>query len=399
VFRRDRAGKVQALWDYCPHRGAYLSWGDCFWRGHVSCPYHGATFNGAGECVEFITEGPDSKMVGRLRARKFPTRTLKGLVFVWMGDGEPVPIEEDIPPEFFEHGTLVQHTFRYWRCNWMIALENTGDAHNCFYVHRDSFRQLRSRMGGRPRTPIGARVRIVDNKVVKRLREGTGEGTEAYYEVDGKMPHQLYHPRVGGYWPQHRWRLLWTWFFDLFERQNGRPPRFHNPPAWEGQRLPGMVRNNHHTHMYTRWGIPVDENLTRTVYFYSSRPRSRLGRLYDRFSFTFFLNWMINYNFSDQDYDAMRSIRYQYPEYLSSTDNALVALRKPVTEHARGVSRPAGGAVTTAERQVEQADRLLGVTPDVAVAPSASADLEHDEGAPRPAATNPSSATRERRHG
>ena len=42
---------------------------------------------------------------------------------------------------------------------------------------------------------------------------------------------------------------------------------------------------------------------------------------------------MYFFNFSDQDYDAMRSVRYQYPEYLSSTDNPVVALRKLVTEH------------------------------------------------------------------
>src|SRR5439155_6503355 len=92
VFFRDKQGEVQALWDYCPHRGAMLSHGDCFWKGYVSCPYHGATFDGNGECVEFITEGPDSQMVGRLKARKYPTRTLKGTVFVWMGDGEPASI-------------------------------------------------------------------------------------------------------------------------------------------------------------------------------------------------------------------------------------------------------------------------------------------------------------------
>jgi phenylpropionate dioxygenase-like ring-hydroxylating dioxygenase large terminal subunit len=374
VFFRDKDDEVQALWDYCPHRGAYLSWGDCFWKGYVSCPYHGATFDGNGECVEFITEGPDSRMVGRLQARKLPTRTLKGLVFVWMGEGEPVPIEEDVPPEFFEPETLVQYTFRYWNCNWMIALENTGDAHNCFYVHRNSFRLLRSRLGGRPRTPIGYRVRIVDHKTVVRPARDSGQDSEAYYAVDGKMPYQLYHPRVGGYWPLHRWRLLWSWFFDIFERRKRRQTPFRNPPGWEGQRLPGMVRNNHRTHMYTRWGIPVEPNLTRTVYFFSSRPQTALGRLYDRVSFKLILNWMLFFNFSDQDYDAMRSIRYQYPEYLSSTDNTLVALRKLVTEHARGIQRAAAPEVTAAERLVYEADRLLGAQPDVPVVAGSDAD-------------------------
>ena len=152
VFFRDTHGEVQALWDYCPHRGVYLSLGKCVWRGYLSCPYHGATFNGTGECVEFITEGPDSKMVGRLHARVFPTRTLKGMVFVWMGEGEPAPIEEDVPPELFEadERTTVFHTIRYWHCNWMIALENTLDAHNCFWVHRNAIIQLRNRFGAAP---------------------------------------------------------------------------------------------------------------------------------------------------------------------------------------------------------------------------------------------------------
>ncbi len=381
VLFRDAAGDVKALWDYCPHRGVYLSLGQCYWKGYLTCNYHGATFDGNGECVEFITEGPDSKMVGRANARAFPTRTLKGVVFVWMGEAEPVAIEEDVPPEFFDSKSFIQTTFRYWQCNWMIALENTGDAHNRFFVHRNSFRVLRSKLGGRPRTPIGLRVEIVDGKTVKRVeRTGTKASNssmsgvsiaiadekhpEAYYAVDGKLPYKLYHPRVNNYWPLHRWRQLWSWFFDIFESRKTKRPRFPNPPGWEGQRLPGIVRNNHHTHMYTRWGVPVDKDVTRTVYFFASQPSNWLGRIYDRLSFTYFLNWMINYNFSDQDYDAMRSAQYQYPEYLSSTDYPVVALRKLVTEHARGIQRSVQlPEETAAEKVMAEAERLLGVAP------------------------------------
>jgi len=51
-----------------------------------------------------------------------------------LGEGEPAPIEEDVPPELFEadERTTVFHTIRYWHCNWMVALENTLDSHNCF---------------------------------------------------------------------------------------------------------------------------------------------------------------------------------------------------------------------------------------------------------------------------
>jgi phenylpropionate dioxygenase-like ring-hydroxylating dioxygenase large terminal subunit len=373
---RDKNDHVQALWDYCPHRGVYLSWGDCFWKGYLSCAYHGATFNGDGECVEFITEGPDSKMVGQLKAKKFPTVTLRGLVFVWMGEGDPVPPEEDIPPEFFEPQTMVQWAFRYWACNWMIALENTGDAHNRFYVHRDSFRLLRSRLGGRPRTPMGLRVKIVNDKSVNRAErqvrnmfsvdpDEKDDHPERYYVKDNKLNYQFHHPRVDGHWPLHRWRLIWTWFFDIFERRKAKQPRYHNPPEWEGQRLPGMVRNNHHTHLYTRWAVPVDKDLTRAVYFFTSRPKNWIGRLYDKVTYTLFINWMVHFNFSDQDYDAMRSARYQYPEYLSSSDNPVIALRRLVGQRARGIKSGVDVVEeTTAERLVREADEQMGVLPD-----------------------------------
>ena len=36
-------------------------------------------------------------MAGKLRAQKYPAFTTFGLVWVWMGETEPVPPEEDIP--------------------------------------------------------------------------------------------------------------------------------------------------------------------------------------------------------------------------------------------------------------------------------------------------------------
>src|SRR5579862_3074572 len=69
VFFRDKAGEVAAISDVCPHRNASISEGACYYPGFVTCPYHGATFDGKGQCVAFLTEGPESKMVGELKAR------------------------------------------------------------------------------------------------------------------------------------------------------------------------------------------------------------------------------------------------------------------------------------------------------------------------------------------
>jgi phenylpropionate dioxygenase-like ring-hydroxylating dioxygenase large terminal subunit len=138
---RDRSGEVVALWDVCPHRGASLSAGDCHYQGTVACPYHGWVFDGQGECVAVLSEGPKSGIPGKVNARVYPTRQLKGMVFVWMGDGEPAPIEEDVPEEFFEEESLILYRVTTWPVNWRVVLENSMDSH-VFYVHRDSINML-----------------------------------------------------------------------------------------------------------------------------------------------------------------------------------------------------------------------------------------------------------------
>jgi len=140
VLFRDRQGEVAALSDICPHRGASLSEGNCFYQGYLSCAYHGATFDRQGECVAFIAEGPDSKMVGNLKVRSYPTRTLRGWVFIWMGEGKPAPVEEDVPPEFFEADKVVLSSYTYWHLNWLIAIENHSDSHNASYPVKAIFK-------------------------------------------------------------------------------------------------------------------------------------------------------------------------------------------------------------------------------------------------------------------
>ncbi len=106
--------------------------------------------------------------------------------------------------------------------------------------------------------------------------------------------------------------------------------------------------------MFTRWCVPVEPGLTRVVYFRSMRIRTGIGRLYERVTYRLYRNWLWHYNFSDQDYDAMRSTQYQYPEYLSATDSYVVGQRRLVTERARGAKRSVDVVEqTTAEQLVE----------------------------------------------
>jgi phenylpropionate dioxygenase-like ring-hydroxylating dioxygenase large terminal subunit len=385
VFFRDKTGEVQALLDWCPHRSVYLSMGRCYYQGFLTCPYHGATFDGDGNCVAFLTEGPDSKMVGApgMRARKFPTVTIKGLVFVWMGEGEPVAPEEDIPPEMFEEHNIHRPSFTMFDCNWVLVLENTWDAHNAFMVHRNSLRILGSRLGGRSRTPLGYRINIVNNKTVHYRSGGGKTPTERYYcDENGNIPYQMYYPGVDGVWPLHRWRLLWTWFFDWQARRRGqlagrlRSAQDESPDVneWNGTRLPGMSRTGGNNKYFrsTRWAVPVEENLTRMVYLnverYSKRP-NLLRRSWSSVTWPY-RNWLLNFNFRNQDYDAEKYVQYSLPEYLSSTDSVVVAMRRLFVEHARDVQRrrareeelPESLEDTLAERMVREGDARVAET-------------------------------------
>ena len=163
-----------------------MSQGKCFYEGTISCPYHGATFTGDGECVAYITEGPESRMERnkRFRARSYPTVTLKGWVFVWMGAEEPAPIEKDIPPEFFEpKSTVVMSTYTYWSTPWIVSIENQNDSHNYgLFVHRNSLQQLNSRPVAterRRRSIVLAREVVVEPpvviEVVPKVNGETGE--------------------------------------------------------------------------------------------------------------------------------------------------------------------------------------------------------------------------------
>ncbi len=50
-------------------------------------------------------------------------------------------------------------------------------------------------------------------------------------------------------------------------------------------------------------------------------------------------NWGFNFNIRNQDYDAEKYLQYSFPEYLSSTDSVLVAVRGMLVERVHDVQR------------------------------------------------------------
>src|SRR4051794_22930667 len=143
-------GKVHALRDECPHRGIPLSAGRRDFPGTWSCRYHGWTYDlETGVVRAALTDGPESAVTGKVRVRTYPVEERAGLVFIWMGRGKPVPIDEDIPDEFLDPRAAIVGRLTVRKGNWRYAAENSVDEGHAAYLHRyGSPWTFFTRMGG-----------------------------------------------------------------------------------------------------------------------------------------------------------------------------------------------------------------------------------------------------------
>jgi phenylpropionate dioxygenase-like ring-hydroxylating dioxygenase large terminal subunit len=344
IYRGAREQAV-AVRDVCPHRGARLSEGTCHWKGTVSCPYHGWTFDEQGKNVAVLSEGPDSKICGKpgTEAKLFPTQEMKGVVFVWIGDEEPAPIEEDVPEEFFDpKSSIIFSDHTYWKTNWAIALENYFDAHPN-YLHRDDIQALLGRPGLAPRATV--------------------ESTNARFSGNGFMysgpraaqtfaAHDAY--PSGLKWPKHRFRKMWAWFFVPFFSYTRVPaPPAKNPDWWGSDlHLPGMARVGYtrapgqgrlrfggggFLGKMTRQVIAVEPDLTRLWYFHYTQPANWVQKQWHKLLYRLFYKWAGELSFSAQDGSVMPNQLWDTPEMLSPTDFGVVQWRKlVVTKHFAG---------------------------------------------------------------
>ncbi len=99
VMFRQADGTPAALENRCPHRGVMLSLGQVgVWSpGTLTCRYHGMTFDGKGNCLAFLADGPDSPACGKIRAKSYPVTEQCGVVWIYMGDEAPPPLLENLP--------------------------------------------------------------------------------------------------------------------------------------------------------------------------------------------------------------------------------------------------------------------------------------------------------------
>jgi phenylpropionate dioxygenase-like ring-hydroxylating dioxygenase large terminal subunit len=138
VLVRDGA-KVRALHDRCPHRGVPLSAGRKEFPGTISCIYHGWTYRlEDGELVAALTDGPNSPICGRagVRVKSYPVEERGGIIWVYVGDLPPLPVEEDVPAQLVEAGTVVVPMIELRKGDWRYAMENAVDEAHTRFLHR-----------------------------------------------------------------------------------------------------------------------------------------------------------------------------------------------------------------------------------------------------------------------
>lgn len=133
VLFRDENGQLGLLQRGCPHRCSDLSFGRIE-DGGIRCLYHGWLFDTKGNCLEQPAEPPESKFKESIKAVAYPVREAGGLVFAYLGKGEP-PMLPNYEPFLVGEEHRIARRFVI-NCNYLQALEGGYDPAHLSYLHR-----------------------------------------------------------------------------------------------------------------------------------------------------------------------------------------------------------------------------------------------------------------------
>ena len=129
---RGAGGAPYLVAGRCPHRRTLLHTG---WvQGEeLRCIYHGWKFRGDGQCTEAPAEGGET--AAKIRLVSYPLREYCGLIFAFMGEGEPPEFELPRKAEFEKPGLIVIAREQIWPMNFLQQIENSLDAVHVSFVH------------------------------------------------------------------------------------------------------------------------------------------------------------------------------------------------------------------------------------------------------------------------
>lgn len=117
----------------CAHRRVSLYYG--FVEGcEIRCPYHGWKYDSTGQCLEQPFEQDNRRARERARIAAYPVRAYRGLLFAYLGPGEPPVLPRwDVLDR--RDGKLTLFIEQELRCNWLQPMENAVDTVHTFWLH------------------------------------------------------------------------------------------------------------------------------------------------------------------------------------------------------------------------------------------------------------------------
>ncbi|MCK0150134.1 aromatic ring-hydroxylating dioxygenase subunit alpha [Marivita sp. S6314] len=138
VLWRDGTGDIRCIEDFCPHRGAPLSYGEIH-DGNIGCRYHGVIVDGTGT-VQRVPAMPDCPMEGRKALRSYKVQEASDAVFVFVSDNEDdEPHDLPLPVELSDPAWTGFLCTAEWGVNYRYALDNLADPMHGCYLHAESF--------------------------------------------------------------------------------------------------------------------------------------------------------------------------------------------------------------------------------------------------------------------
>ena len=295
LFVRD-GGDVFAIADRCLHRGTPMRFAKRDFPGTLSCIYHGWCYDlKTGDLVAALTDGTDCPMVGKVSIKTYPVEERFGLIWIYMGDGTPPPLEEDVPEEFLDPRTVLCLRISEQDGNWRFAVEIHFDDAHAQYLHRFSLYATFSRV---PSYKRGSRI-VRDGKWLQR------EQDSLYFSAD--------YPGLGQ-WPKLR---FWQ----------------HSYPIKVRVRMPGIGMVARKAHTAFKFHVPVNPDRFLFVQVITKRATGLRAWLF-RLEYWLIHRWFYHVLFNNDDV-LMTKYSHSGTENLFGPDLSITSWRKMCIEEVR----------------------------------------------------------------
>ena len=250
---RGEGGEAHVVEYRCAHRGCPLTLG---WveGDDLRCRYHGWKFASSGQCVEQPAE--EKSFAHRVKIRAYPTKEYVGLIFAYLGEGEPPPFPRY--PDVDQPGVILTDPVEVLPCGFWNRLDN--DHSHIPWVHRaTALRKGRNDL-------LVTRHEAVEETAYGWMGKRSVKGEEAEQRMLG--PARLTHyfmPNVRLFWAPTRaegftGRGLWdtkvVWTVPVSDQSHAAFDVTHTPiEGEEGRRFAESRSAQQEAEAETRWDL------------------------------------------------------------------------------------------------------------------------------------------------